>query len=282
MTTALDEFKNTSIKDTVAIGIRGCIFDTWLGNWQECLDTWAGLMINEGWRVKVNIGHPELDAPYKDINHFFVCKTTENPAGVFFKSVYYPSKWLLEQDKYTHIFITDSDSFVHPKRFSETLEVLTSLYGELDYVGALRTLPHIAEYMPGVTYSDIIDLNVGLNTHPGLFCFASGGSGFLLSKKAANAVVKAIDSEEYLSYEGFYDAWLYSDDCLLGVILRKANIRFIYSSAFQSTSPKINDIPNYNPPAIEDERGSHICVQHYRKGDMFKILEKLNLNKQIV
>ena len=100
------------IKNKVAIGIRGCIFDKWVSNWQESLDTWAGEMIEHGWRVKVHIGHPELEVPYRDLGPFFMCKTTENKEGVFMKSVYFPAKWLIEQDQYSHIFVTDSDTFI--------------------------------------------------------------------------------------------------------------------------------------------------------------------------
>ena len=265
------------IKNKVAIGIRGCIFDKWVSNWQECLDTWAGDMIEHGWRVKVHIGHPELDIPYKDLGPFFMCKTTENNKGVFMKSVYFPAKWLVEQDQYSHIFITDSDSFIHRQRFERTIEHLFHTYVDLDFVGAVRPCPGINL---GSDYSIKIDLNNHQFGESFKFLYASGGSGFLLSKKSAVAIINAIENEEYLNYEGFNNDWLYYDDLLLGRIMKYSNISLIHSNSFQSTSPKINDILHYKPAGIENENGSFFAVQHYRNGDMMDIMKKLQLCKE--
>jgi len=260
-----------SVKDNVAIGIRGCIKHPWTDNWQECLDTWAGQMISDGWRVKVHIGHPELSEDYIDLNELFLCKTTDNMGGVFMKSVYYPSKWLLEQDKYTHIFVTDSDTFVHPKRFENEILKLQKIYGELDYVGAL--IP--------ITDNDIEeDFSSKRIPNPAgdeKFKHISGGSGFLISKKTASKVVNEINFKAYLQYQDFKDDWFYYDDYFLGKIVEKYSIPSIHTNAFQSTSHQKNDILGCNPPAIESDEGSFVCVQHYRAGDMKEIMKTLKL-----
>ena len=259
------------IKDNVAIGIRGCVFEKYIPNWQECLDTWAGEMIEHGWRVKVHIGHPELEVSYRDLGPFFMCNTTENKDGVFMKSVYFPAKWLIEQDQYSHIFVTDSDTFIHRERFEKTIEDLFKLYGDLDFVGAARPIGSFFDL--GIDYSTKIDPTDFNNK----FLYASGGSGFLLSKKAAAAIINAVENKEYLSYDGFDNDWLYYDDWLLGKIMKYSNISLIHSNSFQSTSPKNNDIANYSPPGIETNAGSFVAVQHYRNGDMQDLMKTLQI-----
>ena len=261
-----------SVKESVAIGIRGCIKHPWTDNWQECLDTWAGQMISDGWRVKVHIGHPELSEDYVELNELFLCKTTDNMGGVFMKSVYYPSKWLLEQDKYTHIFVTDSDTFIHPKRFEEELIKLQHIYGDLDYVGAVIPI-----------YDINIEVDFAIKKTPNLmndykYTYVSGGSGFLISKKLAEKVVFEIDSKSYLQYKEFKDDWFYYDDYFLGKIAEKYSIQPIHSNSFQSTSHNKNDILGCEPPPIESKGGDFVCVQHYRAGDMKSIMKSLKLN----
>jgi len=260
-----------SVKNNVAIGIRGCIKDPWTQNWQECLATWAGKMITDGWRIKVHIGHPELTDDYIDLQNFFVCKTTDNMGGVFMKSVYYPSKWLLEQDKYTHIFVTDSDSFIHPQRFENEILKLQKIYGELDYVGALIPIYDID------IEKDFSIKKIPNDSSNSKYTYASGGSGFLLSKKLAERVVLEIDNRAYLQYKDFKDDWFYYDDYFLGKIVEKYSIPSIHSNAFQSTSHQRNEILDCEPPPIESKRGSFVCVQHYRAGDMKDIMKSLKL-----
>jgi hypothetical protein len=266
-----------SPKHDIAIGIRGCIYDPWLHSWNECLDTWAGKMINDGWRVRVHIGHPELDCNYKEINNFLVCNTTERNDGVFMKSIYHPSKWLIEQNKYTHIFVTDSDTFIHPKRFEETIIRLNEKYEELDYVGGLRLDPMPADLKYELKTEERINLSKGFPEFPHSIVYASGGSGFLISKKAAKAVIEIVDSKDYLNHPDYNDTYTHYDDLCLGLIMKIANIPLIYSNSFQSTSPKINDINDYDPPGIETKEGHHIAVQHYRKNDMKFLIDSFEL-----
>ena len=265
----------------MGIHIRGCLYKNWPQNYSECLDTWGKVMTNDGWRIKVVIGHPELDQTYKDSRDFFFVNTTDGMEGVFEKTIYASCKWLVEQEEKEWVFITDSDTFVHPVRFTNMLNELYQRYGNLDYVGAARPVWY--------NVNTAMDFSVSLNDKDtkeklgkpilervgGIYL--SGGSGFILSKKSAQIIVDSWESKSYEQYPEFKEEFRYYDDCLTGLMLSHGGIDAIHTNAFQSTSPKINDI--IGPPilGIEYDAGSFIAVQHYQYGEMERLAKILEI-----
>lgn len=269
--------------DKMSIHIRGCLAGKWPANYSECLDTWGKVMSKDGWRIKVVLGHPELDTLYKESRDFFFVRTTDGKNGVFEKTIYASCKWLVEQDDHEWVFITDSDTFVHPTRFIETLDYLYEKYGDdFDYIGAARPVWY------GINEpNDMrVDLNhVGLRNYIGDYLikrvggiYLSGGSGFIMSKKAAAVVVDAWESGEYVNYPTWKEDFRYYDDCLTGLMMSNAEIKAIHSNAFQSTSPQNCDIPGGPPFGIETREGSFIAVQHYQYGQMKRLMKELGID----
>ena len=80
-----------------------------------------------GARVLILIGDPNQSEDYIIRQNFFISKCDDSKEGLFYKKIYYPSKWILENDDFDYHFIVDSDSFVNPTRL---INLLTENFNE--------------------------------------------------------------------------------------------------------------------------------------------------------
>lgn len=281
-------------QDKIAIGIRGCIFSPWDKQWKECMDTWGASMKSQGYNIKILMGHPELKEDYIELDDFLFSKSTETKYGVFYKHIYYPCKWFLNETNYNHFYIVGDDTFVHPKKFIELYEGMTNYTkfndgGGPHYWGAAT--PRLAEWESNLREfrENFMDERL----------YLSGGSGMVLSRVAAKTIVDTFESGEWVDWTknaipfptpGFSlpplkssKEWLYWDDLLVGSILYRKGIWLTQDNAFNFESPFNPKVgPFYkgmenHMPYIGDKSGNHLVAQHCVGDHMHEIMDSLNL-----
>ena len=286
-------------QDKIVIGIRGCIFSPWDKQWKECMDTWGAVMESQGYNLKVLMGHPELKEDYIELDRFLFSKSTETRYGVFYKHIYYPCKWFLNETNYDHIYIVGDDTFVHPQKFFSLYEGMRNhldfnANGGPHYWGAAT--PRLQNWGRNVK-----DFRQNFKE---AILYLSGGSGMVLSRKAAQVIVESFESGEWakwekpgIQFEGFPEftipqmetsqEWLYMDDLLTGLILYKNHIWLTHDDAFSFESPFKPQIGPFYPgmekhiPYIGGKNGEHLVAQHFVAGKMHEIMDFLDLWKEI-
>ena len=101
--------------------------------------------------------------------------------------------------------------------------------------------------------------------------YASGGSGFILSRKAHSYMVNDFKIDEHET--------LYCCDKITGMLLRRNGIylfhdsRFLFESKYKTIMRRYNEIPN---PHIGD-KDSFLTVQHFCNGHMQEIIKELEI-----
>ena len=243
------------MKDKLVFGIRSCLVHPHSARHKECLDTWGKHAKEQGYSVKVLLGDPTIEEEYKCTPDYIWSRAKdEGKDEMFEKSILYPSKWFLDETDYEYFFITDNDSFVDVSKFIENLEDVIEERGEVDYMGCCMPYRGWSLYE---TKTEAIE-------EKGFY--ASGGSGFLLSRKAARILVDNFDAKNYQS-----TMW---DDLIAGKILFENGINLLHNGRMLFASPFCFDIHNAEGeeiPYIGDETGRHLVVQHYVDGKMEEI-----------
>lgn len=237
------------------------ITGTWMPshslNWIECASTWVPLIKAKGFDVLFLMSNPYLDKDYEIIGDFFFAKCPDDLQNIYFKNHYYISKYFLNQTDYDYRFHVDSDSFIHPEKFTNLIKEYTEITPK-DYVGCV--IPY-----PGLNTNVFNKLEIEGDNY-----YASGGSGFLLSKKAHEPLVNDFKIENYNNN-------LSACDKITGSLLHQNGIKLWHDSRILFESPykrTISDPHNLGTPFIGD-KDSFLCVQHYCNGHMREILNKI-------
>ena len=248
----------------LVIGIRSTLVNPYPERHQECLDTWGREFQNKGYNVKVLLGDPNLTPPYKEDSNILWSSSPDDHDNVFFKAVYYPYQWFLNETDYKYFFITDNDTFIHCDKFISRLEYIIDKYKEVDFWGC--ELPWWGGQFSIVRDQALTDYHQ-----------ASGGSGWLVSRKAAQIVIK-----QGLDHIKNLDTYWY-DDLITSQILKKNSIELISDSTLLFDSPfkkSIHVLEGAEPcPYIGNESGNHLIAQHYVNGKMKDIMNYIK-NKQ--
>lgn len=242
----------------ILLTITGTWSESHSVNWMECATTWVPLIKKQGIDVLFLMSNPHLDREYEIKGNFFFAKCPDTVKKIYWKNHYYISKYFLEETDYDYRFHTDSDTFIHPERFKQLLEDFT-INNPKDYMGCV--LPY-----PGFNVNDNRSEEI-----KGEGFYASGGSGFLLSRKSHKYLVEDFNEEEY-EHLGFCDK-------ITGEILYNRGIKLWHDSRLLFESPwnrTIADPHNLGSPFIGD-KDSFLAVQHYCNGYMYELKQKLSL-----
>jgi len=141
----------------VLIGLKSCWRDTENGFNQAVRDTWAQDV--KGADVRFFVGSLPVSPKWDEVG--LECPDDYNGLPWKTKAI---CQWAWDQD-YTHVFLCDSDTFLMPAR------LLDSGFENFDYVGHFNG----ARGIPNAIYGS-------------LYSWASGGSGYWLSRQAMKIV----------------------------------------------------------------------------------------------
>jgi hypothetical protein len=246
------------MENTILITITGTWVSSHYSNWIECETTWVPKMREKGFKVIYLMSNPHLDKNYELVGNFFFAKCPDTLESIYYKNHYHISKYLLKETNYQYRFHVDSDTFVHPDRVIDIFKEYT-IVNPKDYVGCVTPYPGL-----NTNFLNKIEIN-----EPNYY--ASGGSGFLISRRSMKYMVGLFNEEEY---ETLADC-----DKITGEILYKEGIRLWHDSRFLFESPYkliIDNSENLPNPFVGDPN-SFLAVQHYCNGHMKEIMELLNL-----
>ena len=242
----------------VLITITGTWAKTHYKNWIECETTWVPKLREKGFEVLYLMSNPYIKNGFEKIDNFFFANCKDNKEELYLKNHYYISAYFINETDYEYRFHTDNDTFIHPERFITLLDDYVNKTPK-DYVGCV--IPY-----PGF---NVNDLNKAEITNPGYY--ASGGSGFLVSRKSQKHMVSDFNKSNYehLAY----------CDKITGEILYKNGIKLFHDSRILFESPykrAIRDPQKIGCPSIGD-KNSFLAVQHYCNGHMVELMNKLDL-----
>jgi len=278
--------KNMEIKKSpkVIINITYCFKPEYMKQVQECLDTWIPLV---EYPTIISVSNMSLDTEYCLVGNQLHCKCTDyydlGSSDINFSlKRWYFIKWAVEtKQEFDYLFITSSDTFIHPHRFKNLVEeyykddsidfagdVWPDIFGgQRDYSEEVRRFiePNLywnIEMQPW----DNPDMprEHKQKSHA---ITAGGGSGYILSKRACKIISDNFDTLLHNASTSYLGN---SDDIHIGDLLRDNNIFLYYDVRF-------NQSRGITIPYIEDS--SFVAVQHYRDGDFKMILDKLGIRR---
>lgn len=240
------------------ITITGTWNSTHSKNWIECASTWVPLLKKYGFDVLFLMSNPHLNKEYEVIGDFFFSRCSDDKDSLYLKNHYFISKYLLLETNYNYRFHTDNDTFVHPERFISLLKEYTETTPK-DYVGCV--IPY-----PGLNVNHLNKLEI---KDPGYY--ASGGSGFILSREAHKPLINDFKEENY-DHLAFCDK-------ITGELLYQNGIKLWHDSRilFESPYKRIIDDPGGLGSPFIGDKNSFLAIQHYCNGYMKKILDKLEI-----
>lgn len=240
------------------ITITGTWVQSHSQNWIECASTWVPKLKEKGFDVLFLMSNPHLDKEYEVVGDFFFARCSDKLEKIYLKNHYYISKYILNETDYDYRFHTDSDTFIHPERFIPFLEEYTETTPK-PYVGCAIPYPGFDTNV--LNKLEITDQNF----------YASGGSGFILSKEAHKPLIEDFKEENY-DHLGYCDK-------IVGELLYKNGINLWHDSRMLFESPYLRTI--YNPSNIYSpfigDKDSFLVAQHYCNGHMKEIIDKLEL-----
>ena len=242
----------------VLITITGTWAKTHYKNWIECETTWVPKLREKGFEVLYLMSNPYIKNGFEKIGNFFFANCKDTLKEIYLKNHYYISAYFINETDYEYRFHTDCDTFIHPERFITLLDDYVNKTPK-DYMGC--ALPY-----PGFNTYNLIKREITSPKH-----YASGGSGFLVSRKAQRYMVEDFNAKNYehLAY----------CDKITGEILYKNRIKLFHDSRLLFESPykrTIRDPQKIGCPSIGD-KNSFLAVQHYCNGHMVELMNKLDL-----
>jgi len=240
------------------ITITGNWHKDYYSNWIECETTWVPKLREKGYDVLYLMSNPHLDKDYELQGNFFFSKCLDNKYDIYMKCEYFISKYVLNETEYQYRYHIDSDSFVHPDRFIKFIEDYT-ITNPKDYVGC--AVPY-----PGLNWHSLVQKEFDSKD-----LWASGGSGFLLSRKSMKYLVEDFSRDE------FKDTIF--EDKIVGEILYRNGINLFHDSRLLLASPYRQTIgnPTGSPINFIGNKDSFLAVQHYCDGHMKELIHLLEL-----
>lgn len=288
------------MEDKLIIGIRGSLTPPWNERVEECFDTWAGIFQDKGYTVKALYGNPELETEYKDEGEVLWSKChADSPKDLFFRTVFIPCKWFLSTD-FEYFYIVDNDTFVHPDRFIGAFEEVLGKYGDdLNYWGGCTPWRNWAF---NINYQEWITPTCFFNWRDEIYRdhLGQGGSGFVLSRKAAQAILDNYNPANFPDWdEGGYhknsNGHTFYDDVIVGrTLILFSGINLLHDCRFLHISPLENGVTiqgNWEDMPFIGEGftpANELVAQHYvgKKYDderfhMKNIMEHLGLKRSL-
>jgi hypothetical protein len=252
------QLNHCMLNKKVLITVTGTWVKTHYKNWIECETTWVSKLREKGFEVLYLMSNPYIKSGFKKIDNFFFANCKDNKEELYLKNHYYISAYFINETDYEYRFHTDNDTFIHPERFITLLDDYVNKNPK-DYMGC--ALPY-----PGFNTYNLIKREITSPKH-----YASGGSGFLVSRKAQRYMVEDFNAKNYehLAY----------CDKITGEILYKNGIKLFHDSRLLFESPykrAIRDPQKIGCPSIGD-KNSFLAVQHYCNGHMVELMNKLDL-----
>jgi len=271
----------------VLINIPACFQDRYLKEIQDGLDTWVPLI---KYPVIYSVSNPSIESEYILVGNQLHCKCSDELNLNFSLKRFYFIKWAFETQEFDYLYIVGSDAFVHPYRFRHLIKDYFTNYPDVDYIGevyprdgstldfTVNTHHYIEDwriFSPGYNWKNTLLPPSILNSE--YFPFAVGGSGYILSKKAVEILVK--NFEFLIEYSKSLSPHDWADDWALSQVLRlKGDIKLHHDSRFCNFTSSSWDswrVPPEVPIFIEDS--DFVVVQHNRSLEFKSIMEKLNL-----
>jgi len=155
---------------SLVIGVKSCARDLKAGFHEAIRQTWGQIHVP----VRFFVGNGLYEGVQEDE---IVLDCPDDYKSLPFKTKKMLS-WLLGTDA-THMFLCDNDTYVYEPEFQKLN------YEPYDYAGKISLWP------AGVQVGKTFRYNDGLGTtHDPCWPWASGGYGYFISKKAAEAVVE--------------------------------------------------------------------------------------------
>lgn len=245
----------------ILITIPACFIPPHNVNYLECIDTWIPLIKEIGYDVIFTSSKTNIEKNYVIEGDFFYSNAEDTLENLFYKRVFNIADWFISNEKYSHIFFIDSDSFVDPLKFHKEMVELFTGNTTIDYMGCA---------IPYQNWNPFDKFTTELS-QPNLF---AAGCGYMLSKKALTVVRDNFKEEDYINITKGADDWIVGD------ILYKNGISLIHNNSISCESKWkriLVDPSNVGVPDISDKE-SHLFLQHYCNNKMREIMDKLELN----
>ena len=270
----------------VLINIPVTFHQKYLNQIEEGKQTWGKY---SPYPIIYSVPNPLLDKEYSLKNNYLSCKCTDELNYNFSLKRFYFIKWAIDSNqKFDYLFLTDTDTFVHPYRLQLSLENYFINNPEIDFIGEMYprgTHPSeengkTAKFWVPTTKRVIINRGEiekikaidkvwgSSNIH----CFPAGGVGYILSKKAAQTIVNNFN--ELLNIIHTLDDFGCMDDLIISQFFYSKGIHLYNDNSFSHFSPKFNLPPNI---VINIEDSQEIIAQHERQGEFRNIMNKMNL-----
>jgi hypothetical protein len=245
----------------ILISVPTCFIPPHDKNWIESKETWIPLLKNMGYDFIFTASDMNIKSEYEVKGEMFYSKCSDELHELFFKRVYFLSKWFINQDKYSHLFFIDSDSFVHPDRFNNEIEKIFENFETIDYMGCAAPYNNWDPHVPNLIFIE----------EQGYF---AAGAAFMLSKKSLDLIVNDFNFEEYQTITKGADDWI------IGDFLYKKGIKLLHNNSisFESKWRRVIVDPYGSGVSDISDNDSHLFIQHYCNGHMREILNKLDLN----
>jgi hypothetical protein len=245
-------------RSKVLVMVIGSNVSPWNKNWIECSQTWVPLLKQLGYHVKISFGDEHLDNYFIDEGDSIRFKSVLDKSGLFDRALRLPLKWITENTDYEYYVKIDSDTFVHPIRFSNMLE--ENINDNFDYMGTC--IPYRG-WNPNTNFKKYIHQE---DTND---LFFASGAGFVLNRRVMKSVLDNLEIQ---------NEWeLSCEDYVLGKVMKKLKIPLLHDNRICLESPFTTSIinpHNITVPYIGD-RDSHLAIQHYLNGYMYNVINDL-------
>ena len=225
----------------------------------ECENTWVPLVKKMGYDV-IFTGSKNVKEKYVIEGDKFYTNTNDAFEFLLYKRVMHLIDWVLEENKYSHVFFVDNDAFLHPIRFHIEMINLFRTFKEIDYMGC--AWPY-QSFNPHVKFTkEVYQKEVW-----------AAGSAMFFSTKSLEIFKKNYREEDYSTISKGADDWI------MGDVLYNQGIKLLHNNSICHESNwkrVIYDPHGTGTPDITD-KNSHLFLQHYCHNHMQEIMMKLNL-----
>lgn len=240
------------------IAIKSTTVESFKDRTTECYNTWGKEFTKLGIDIVFLEENPTQQENYYFKNNILYSKAPLGKEGVFYKHLYYPFQWFIQETSYEFLIIVDADTFVHPQRFLTRFKYWKTTYPKIECISSALPVKNWDFLTPHV---QIIDSGKYWPT----------GAIYTIKRSLVDRFIKEFD----LKKDEIFPIW---DDYTLGLFLAKNNIPLLHDSTIAFFSPfnqaEIVDLTS-GVPFIGDKEGNHLIAQHYLTGKMEGISKNL-------
>ena len=272
----------------VLINIPITFHQKYLNQVEEGKQTWVKSC---PYPVIYSVPNPLLNKEYDLKDNYLQCKCTDDPNYNFSLKRFYFIKWAITSgQQFDYLYLTDTDTFVHPYRLQEALTDYYSNQPNIDFIGEkyprgghpieengnpIKFFVHPEERYRVYDYEiEKIEALKKVWGHSTPRTFAAGGVGYILSKRSAQKIVNDFDG--LLNIIHSLDDFGNMDDLVIAQFLYSKNISLYNDSRFtQFNYGDTDDI--LDPVMINIENSKTMIAQHDRQGEFNNIIKKMNI-----